>query len=250
MADQLQKRSVHITPSKLKLFKSADLPNVPKATLLEGLVGMGLVLKGAGNTRALDQTYIPVFRTKVALEDLLPYKDRDRQRNLQEEYDVSGFVRYMHGCVFRKENALVLARTLKDAAGRAKKGRGRQTQEVANQKEMLLERGAKLEDAEKSGDKLIDALCPQAADPAQKRRRLTRKQTTIRTLRRRRSQKHCSRCVRTDTLRPKASGDACRYRVWPPNLSADGSKRTSCRRRGTWTLPIAPLLCSTWCSTN
>ncbi|CAJ1441782.1 unnamed protein product [Effrenium voratum] len=163
----LDKRRLQATRHSIRDMKYKDGPNVSKEAILDGLLQLQLVRQATGKTRA-EVAYIPVIRCQKTLSDLIDYKSRDSEVKLPEEYNITAFTQYMLGRPFRKENATVLAKVLKALGNSKRAGRGRATADAQRQREAVLERAQKIEDAEKNGDDLLDTLSEISA----KRRRL------------------------------------------------------------------------------
>eukprot|EP00435_Cladocopium_sp_Y103_P038419 s1353_g10.t1 len=165
----LQRNKCVATLPQLKQFKCKDGPNVPKEQLLSGLVDMGLCRQIAGRLKA-ESHYMPVITTKKSLDDLINVRNRTCEIELPEVYNVDEFNAYVHGNASRRDNATILGSVCNTAGGR-KRGAGRETEEGRKQREIILERGRKLDAAEKSYDELLEKLQP-TSDRNAKRARM------------------------------------------------------------------------------
>ena len=232
---QLTQRVLYVTPARVRSFKTKEVPNTTKDGIIEGLQNMGLLLKCAGHTRSAEKSFIPVLRCKTSLDAILKLRDRSAETQFPEEYDLNAFAKYMHTYPYRKENALVLAKVLREAATGGKRAPGRLARDQARQKETLAERCHKLEKAEQAGDQLLDALSSQLGPAQPKRRRYTEKATEA--------------DVKAEEL-PDRLARTCRYRYTGPETvrgrrQAEGVAAQSLSRRQqlhllqhTWDLAI------------
>ena len=240
----LTQRLLYITPAKVRIFKPKETPNTTKDGIIEGLQSMGLLLKCAGQGRSADKSFIPVLRCRASLDTILKIRDRSAETQFLEEYDLNAFAKYMHTYPYRKENALVLAKVLREASS-GKRAPGRLSKDTAKQKETLAERSHKLENAEQAGDQLLDALSSGLDRAQPKRRRYTEKGYTEKA-----TEMEVSANVKAEEL-PDRLARGCRYKYTGPETvrgrrQAVGVAAQSLTRRQqvhllqhTWDLDIA-----------
>lgn len=115
--------------------------------------------------------FMPLLSFKQCLDKVVVHSARECNLRLPEVYDLVALETYLRGCLHRRENVEILARTWQ-ALGRQKLARrGRPDPEENKNKLEMQERGAKLLQAESYGDKLLENLTGRA--PTKRRRRKT-----------------------------------------------------------------------------
>ena len=165
----LTNKKVHANVTAVRTFKCVGGPNVSKGDLLDGLVARRFAMKCAGVGRGAPQgATMPLISAKTTLESIVDHRNLTCNVELPEVYDIAALDTYLHGCMHRRENVEILAETWQRLSKQRLNRAGRPDPYDLHKKEKMQEKAAKLLQAEKDGDKLLEKF----KGPSPKRRRV------------------------------------------------------------------------------